>query len=215
MTVEDVDAAIFRRMGAYANLDRAAGIDQAFPGGSGNEGAVVYTAVVVEPGVLMGVELDERQRPMPRDMRLQERPGDVVVAAEGEQEGTFGNQRRGLALDRRGCLVVVTVVEQAIPIIHHRHLCEEVAVERILRVVVEDRGGAPDRLRSEAGAGSVGCGSVEGDAPDDHICAADVLAEPSAHEGESAGIGRVGRGGRQARCGEGVVDGLSGHDART
>ena len=52
-----------------------------------DERAVVDAPAVVEPGVLMGVELHQRQLAVARRMRLQQRPGDIVVAAERHQEG--------------------------------------------------------------------------------------------------------------------------------
>ena len=87
VAVEDLDAAILRRMGADADLDRAVGIDDALAHGARDEGAVVDALAVVEPGVLMRVELHQRQRAVDRGMRLQQRPGDEVVAAERQQEG--------------------------------------------------------------------------------------------------------------------------------
>jgi hypothetical protein len=42
---------------------------------------------VVEPGVLMRVELHERERPVLCGMGFQQRPGDEMIAAERQQEG--------------------------------------------------------------------------------------------------------------------------------
>ena len=87
VAVEDLDAAIVRRMGADADLDRAVGIDDAVLDGAADEGAVVDALAVVGPGVLMGVELHQGQRSMNGGMRLEQRPGDEMVAAERQQEG--------------------------------------------------------------------------------------------------------------------------------
>ena len=62
MAVEDLDAEVLGRMRADADLDRAVGIDDAFADGAADEGAVVDALAVVVPGVLMRVELHQRQR---------------------------------------------------------------------------------------------------------------------------------------------------------
>ena len=174
--------------------------------GARDERAVVDALAVVEPGVLMRVELHQRQRPVDRGMRLEQRPGDEMVAAERQQERAGFEQFRRLALDRARRLLVVAVVEQAIAIVDHGELFEQVAVERILRIVVEDRGGAADRLRAEARARPVGHGGVEGNAPDDRVRALHVLGIFAPHEGERPGIGRVAGAAERAARGEGVVD---------
>ncbi len=164
----------------------------------------------ISPGVLMGVELHHRQRPVPRHMGFQQRPGDEVIAPERQQKGTAVEKRVGLPLDgsRRGGMIAV--VEQAIAVVDHSHLGEQVAGERILWIVVKDRRSSPDRLRPEAGAGAIGGGRIEGDAPDDGISARRVLAETPAHEGKGAGEGRVAGGRGGGGCGESMVDGFIG-----
>ena len=139
----------------------------------------------------MRVELHQRQRPVDRRMRLEQRPGDEMVAAERQQERAGLQELRRLALDRRRRLLVVAAVEQAVAIVDDRQRLEQVAVERILRVVVEDRRGAADRLRPEARARPVGDGGVERNAPDDRVRALHVLGISAAHEGQRAGIGRI------------------------
>ena len=86
---------------------------------------------------------------------------------------------------------MIAGVEQAIAIVDHRHCLEQLAVEGILRIVVEDRRGAADRLRPEARARPVGHRGVEGDTPHDRVRALDVLGVAPSHEGERACIGRV------------------------
>ncbi len=87
VAVEDVDAEIVRRVGADADLDGTVRVDNAGPRRARHEGAVVDALAVVEPGILMRVELHERQRAVLGRMRLEQRPGDVVIAAERQQEG--------------------------------------------------------------------------------------------------------------------------------
>src|SRR5690606_36354037 len=88
---------------------------------------------------------------------------------------------------------------------------EEVEGEGILRVDVEDRRGAADRLRAEARARPVGDGGVEGNAPDHRVRALHVLGELAAHEGKRAGIGRLRLAAGRAASGEGAVDGVGWH----
>ncbi len=211
MTVDDRDTAVFRRMGADADLDRAVRIDQPLAHGAGDEGAVIDPASVVEPGVLMGVEMHERERTMLGGMGFEQRPGDEMIAAERKQEGAAVENGAGLPLDCRRCLGVIAIVKQAVAIVDHRHLGEEIAMERILRIVVEDRRCATDCLRPEAGARPIGGRGIKRDTPDDGVRALKILGEAAAHEGKRAGKGRVGGRRRQVRGGEGVIDGFIGH----
>ena len=212
MAIDDAHAAIVRRMGADADLNRFRRVDDAVAHGAADEGAMVDALAVVEPGVLMGVELHHGQRPVLGGMGFQERPGDEMVAAKRQQEIGRRQQLGGFLLDGRRRLPVIAVVEQAVAVIDHRHLGEEIAAEGVLRIVVEDGGGAPDRLRSETGAGAIGGGGIEGNAPDDRIRALHLLGVFAAHEGQRAGIGRVGRRRGQGFRGECMVDRL-GHFA--
>ena len=134
-----------------------------------------------------------------------------MVAAERQQERAGLEQLSGFALDRGRRLLVIARVEQAVAIIDHREPCEQVALERILRVVVHDRRGAADRLRAEARARPVGDRRIEGDTPDDRIRALHVLRIAAAHERQRPGIGRVAGGAGGFRGREGVVDGTGWH----
>ena len=91
-----------------------------FAHGARHEGAVVDALAVVVPGVLMRVELHQRQRAVDRRMRLQQRPGDEMVAAERQQEGAGLQDLGRLALDRARRLLVVAAVEQAVAIVDRR-----------------------------------------------------------------------------------------------
>src|SRR5437867_3352970 len=83
---------------------------------------------------------------------------------------------------------------------------EQVARERVLRIIVEDRRGATDRLRPEARAGTIGDGGVKGNAPYHGVRAPHVLGVFAPHERQRAGIGRLERRARLGTGGEGVVD---------
>src|SRR5262245_13485170 len=114
MAVENMNAEIVRRMSADADLDRPIRIDDAVARGPRHERTMVDPPVVVEPGVLMRVELDKRQRSMLGRMRLEDRPGDKMIAAKGQHEGTAVDNGLRLPFDCCRRLVVIAVVEQAV-----------------------------------------------------------------------------------------------------
>ena len=211
-----LDAAILRRVRADADLDGAVGIDDALAHGAADERAVRQLLSVVAPGVLMRVELHQRQRPVFLRMRLQERPGDEMVAAEREEMHVGVEDRARLRLDRLGDGQRIVQVERHVAVIDRREVGEDVEAEGILRVAVEDRRGAADRLRAEARARPVGHRHVERDAEDREVDAGQVAAVAPAHERERAGIGRVVRAALQRGGAEGVIDrrlaGCVGHD---
>src|SRR5690606_21041528 len=113
--------------------------------------------------------------------------------------------------DRRRCLLMIAVVEQAVAIVDDGHRLEQVDAEGILRVDVEDRRRTPDRLRAETRARPVGDGGVEGDAPHDGVGTLHILGEAAPHERQRAGIGRFRLAAHGFAGGEGAVDGIRGH----
>src|SRR4051794_8168784 len=118
-----------------------------------------------------------------------------MIAAERQQKSAAIEDRFRLPLDRRRRLLMIAVVEQAISIIDDGHFSEEIAVKRILRVVVEDRRRAADCLWPEARPRPVGCRSVKGNTPDDGVNALERFGETPTHERERAGKSRIaGRG---------------------
>ena len=158
----------------------------------------------------MGIELDERQRTVPRRVRLQQRIGDEMIAAEREELRAAGDDRRGLRLDRsRRIPSAWREVERGVAVVDDRERRERVEAERILRIAVEDRRGAADRLRPEARARPVGRRLVERDAPDHRIDAGEVARVAPPHEGQRAAIGRL-HGAALQRAEEGVVGGTVG-----
>ncbi len=82
-------------------------------------------------------------------------------------------------------------VERDVPMIDGGDVFENVEAEGVLRVAVEDRRSAADRLRTEAGARAVGDRHVERHAENGEVDAGQVAAVAAAHEGKRAGIGRV------------------------
>ncbi|SUW28380.1 Uncharacterised protein [Brucella abortus] len=103
---------------------------------------------------------------------------------------------------------MIAIVEQAVAIIDDSEILEKITLERILRIVVEDRRGAPDRLRAEACAGPVGNGGIERNAPDNCFRAFERLGVSAPHEGQDARMGWVGGRTGQAAGSDRMVDGL-------
>ncbi|MHC2541158.1 hypothetical protein ACVINY_001806 [Sinorhizobium meliloti] len=115
-----------------------------------------------------------------------------MVAAERQQVGARLQDFRRLALDGLGSPRMVAVVEQAIAVIDRRHVGKQVTLERILRIVVEDRRCTADRLRPEACAGAIRRGCIERNSPDDRLHTLELLGVFPPHEGKDAGMRRIG-----------------------
>ena len=96
----------------------------------------------------------------------------------------------GLCLDRGRDFGRPAIVEGAVAIVDHGERLEGIETEGILRVAVEDRRGAADRLRSEPAAGPVRGRGVEGNPPDHSVGAGQVTGIAPPHEGQRAAIGR-------------------------
>src|SRR5690606_5249466 len=123
--------------------------------GASDEGAMVDPASIVKPGVLMRVELNKGQRPVPCRMSLQDRPGDEMIAAHRHEESAAGGEFRRLTLDCGGGLLMVAIVEQAVAIIDDGQVLEKIGSEGILRIIVEDRRCAADGLGAKTRTRSV------------------------------------------------------------
>ncbi len=131
-----------------------------------------------------------------------------MIAAERQQKRARLDDLRRLRLDQPRRLPVMTVVEHDVTIVDDRHGFEEIARERILRVVVEDRRSPADGLWPEPRARPIGDRRIEGNAEDDRIGADQILGIAPPHEGQRARIGRVGGSIAQGLGGKGVVDGF-------
>ncbi len=82
MAINDLDTAIFRRVRTDTDLDRLSGIDNAIAHRAGHERAVIDALAIIEPRILMRVELNECQRTIFRGMGLEQRPCDEMIAAK-------------------------------------------------------------------------------------------------------------------------------------
>ena len=174
-----MDAAIVGRDGADADLDRAGRVNDALAHRTGDEATMGDTAMV-RPGVLVRIELDQRQPAMAGGVGLKQGVCDEVVAAEGEELCLALDDVRGLRLDGVGEDLRLGVVEGSVAIVDDGECLERVEAERILRVAVEDRRGAAYRGGAEARAGPVGYCLVEGNAPDHCVDAGEVAANSAA-----------------------------------
>ena len=204
--VEDFDAAIARRHGANADLDRPAGIDEPLGHGARHESAVRHFRAVVVPGVLMGIELHEGERPMGRRMGAQQRQGDEMIAAERHQMDARFDDLAGLRLDRRRGLREPLIFEETIAAIDHCERFERIAPGGILRIAVEGRRRPSDRRRSEPRPRPVRGRAVERHAPDRNLGLGEVLAVAPPHERRHSGEGRFIRPSLE-RPRHGIVDG--------
>ena len=78
--IVDMDAEIVLDDGSDADMGRMRHVDQPLPDGGVTERAVVDPGrVVIGPGVGMGIDLDQRERPVFRRMRAQDRQRDGMI----------------------------------------------------------------------------------------------------------------------------------------
>jgi len=117
IAVDDGDAAIARRHRADADLDRALDIDQSFAHRLQHEAAMADAARAVIPGVLMGIELDQRQLAMARNMGAQQRQGDEMIAAERNEMGAGREDAGGFRLDRTGATLEIAARQGAVALV--------------------------------------------------------------------------------------------------
>ena len=91
-----------------AELHRPCGIDQAFLDRSATPRAMgVALSPVVVPGVRVGVEIDQADRPMPLENRAELSEGDGMVSANSEwNHAGIQNQPEALFDDSVRCLHV-------------------------------------------------------------------------------------------------------------
>ena len=147
----------------------------------------VRGAEVRVPRVEVGVEVHERDRPVPSVHRAEQRRRDRVVAPDRAGASIRQDVVRG-GLDLRDRLADVEQV--AADVAGVRDLLGRERVDVQARMVgAEEAGGAADRLRSEARR-AVGHAAVERDAEDGDVADVDVLAAREA--GERRGSGEPG-----------------------
>ena len=116
--------------GPDPDLRRARRIDQPFADRPPHHRAMVDPPRIVGPQVAVRVHLDQRQRPVLRRMRPEQRPGDEMVAAERQQLRARRDHLRRRRLDRRRHARRMVRVDQAVAAVHHRQRLEQVEPER-------------------------------------------------------------------------------------
>ena len=138
---------------------------------------------IVGPEVAVGVELDQRQRPVLRGMRPQQRPGDEMVAAERQQLRARGDHLGRRRLDRRAPRVAGWCgSSKASPRSTTASASQQVeAPGKGLELGELHRGGA-DRPRPEPAAGAVGHRGVVGKAHHRDVDAGEVAGVAAAQE---------------------------------
>jgi hypothetical protein len=105
-----------------------------------------------------------------------------MIAAEREQFRPRTNDLRRLRLDRARHVGHATVVDAAVAPIDDRQLLKWIETERILRVAIEDRRRAADRLRPETRTRPIRSRGIEGHAPHGNIHAFEIARVATAHE---------------------------------
>lgn len=107
MAVQDSDAEIVRRVGADADLYRPFRVYDTFAYGPRDKRSVVDALAIVEPCVLMRIELHEGEGTVQRGMGLEKRPRNEMIAAKRQKEGTGTQNACGFPFDScRGLLMV-------------------------------------------------------------------------------------------------------------
>jgi hypothetical protein len=124
-------------------------------------------------------------------VRLEQWKGDEMIAPQRHEMHAGLEDGGGLGLDGGADFERSRIFEGAIAVVHDREVRERINAERVLRIAVEDRRGAPDRLRPEARPGPVRGGGIERNAPDHRVDAVKVAAVAAAHERQHAAIGRL------------------------
>ena len=141
---------------------------------------------LLAPGVRVGVEVDQRQRPVLAVQRAQDRVADVVVATQGERHHALGDDARIGRGDRRGHVAGMAVVDQEVAMVDHGEALEGIEAPGVGRRPRQRGRGGAHRPRAEARARAVGGGEVEGHPDHRHVDAVQILAVAAAHEAGDA-----------------------------
>lgn len=139
-----------------------------------------------------------------------------MIAAKRDQMGTGGENRARFRFDGRRDGMEFCVIDRAITPVYDRHVLERIVTGGVLRIDIENGGGAAECLWPEAGTGAVRGGAIEGDAPDHGIDADKIARIKPPHEGECTGEGGL-NGRAPLGAAEGVVGliiSVFGHDDR-
>ena len=94
---------------------------------------MVQPIAVVGPRVAVGVEVDQRQRPVLGRVRPQQGIGDEVIAAERQQERALLDDLGRVGGDPVGRVLGVAVVQVAVAVVGDRELGQRIEPERVAR----------------------------------------------------------------------------------
>src|SRR5262249_52605884 len=142
----------------------------------------VRRAEVGVPGVEVGVEVQQRGRPVALAEGAQQRQRDRMVAAQGQEALRPREQEVGGGLDLADGLLDVEGIAANVARVGHLLLGERTDVERGV-VVAKEAGGLADGDRAEARPRTVGDARVEGHAEDGDVAALDLVEARQAGEG--------------------------------
>ncbi len=180
-----------------ADLHHAAGIDQALLDGVEKDGAVAKRlAEVGAPGVDMGVEMDDAERPsLLLGRGAQQRQRDAVVAAESDKVADRGR----LLLDQLEARRDVAEGDGEIADVGQRQRRRRVETPEGMVAVDQHAARPADGRGAEAGAGAICGADVEGNAGDAErrirVVAPD--GEEGWRQGESGRFGHRGHSNRK------------------
>ncbi len=169
------------------DLNRALGVDQAFPDGLVDDGPMIHPRrVIVFPGVGMRVELQQREWTVLRRMRPQYRQCDRMVPAQCQATTRTGENLRHMALDPTRNLKDLGIVESHVAKIGHGELVQRAEAPTVGWITCHQRRRFAQRSWPEPCARAVRHRLVERNAGHGKIDALQVLGQLAAQEGRDA-----------------------------
>ena len=152
---------------------------------------MVDASVLVAPGVAVGVEVHQGERPEAGRVGPQQGQGDEVVAADGEHGGAGVEDVCRVALDAGGDVGGAAVVQGAVSGVDDGDAPGRIEAPRPRRPPRELRRSGAHRARPQTGAGAVGGREVEGDAGDRDVDSLEIAGVRPPQEAERTGVGRL------------------------
>lgn len=208
MEINDNDEEILRRMSEDENMDRKVGIDDEVERREGKEGEVVDKNEIIEKCIMMRIEMKKREGEVFWGMGIEKRKCDEMIEEESKKKWIGFKDFWWLKIDGGGCIGVIEIVEKEVEIIDEREIIEKIKIERILRIVVEDRRGEKDRMREEEWEGKVGKGGIERNEKEKWLREFERIGVSEKNEGKEERMGWVGGRNGKDEGSDRMVDGI-------